>query len=57
MVLNRKKKHKQLPQLKMSGASLQEVHSCAHVGVTIAKNLSWDEHIESLTVKAAQFLD
>ena len=57
MVLTRKKTHGQLPPLKMSGASLQEVHSHTHLGVTIAKNLSWDEHIESLAVKAGQCLD
>ena len=27
------------------------------LGVTIAKNLSWDKHIESLAVKAGQCLD
>ena len=57
MVLTRKKKHKQLPSLKMSGTSPQEVHSHTHLGVTIAKNLSWNEHIESLAVKAGQCLD
>ena len=41
----------------MSGASLQETHSHTHLDVTIAKYLSWDEHMESLAVKAGQCLD
>ena len=40
----------------MSSASLQEVHSHTHLGVTIAKNLRWDEHIENVSVKADQCL-
>ena len=47
MVLTRKKKHKQLSPLKMSGTSLQ-VFCHTHLGVRIAQDLSWDEHIENL---------
>ena len=28
-----------------------------YLGVTLVKNLSWDEHTESLAVKASQCLD
>ena len=40
----------------MSCASLQ-VHSHTYLGVTIPKNLSWDEQKESLAVKAGPCLD
>ena len=41
----------------MSGASLQKVHCHTHLSITIAKNLSWNEHMESLAANAGQCLD
>ena len=35
----------------MSDASLDEAQSQMQLGVTIAKNLRWDKHIEHLAVK------
>ncbi len=57
MVITRKKKHEHFPPLKMSGTNLDEVKSHKHLGVTLAKNLCWDEHIEDIAVKANQCLD
>jgi len=41
----------------MNGKNMKEVQSFKHLGVTITKDLNWDEHIENLTVKANQCLD
>ena len=41
----------------MNDENLEEVQLHKHLGVTFTKNLNWDEHIETLTVKANHCLD
>ena len=59
VTLNISKKKKKLPRppLSMDNTVLKEVKSHKHLGVTISNDLSWKEHIESISVSASQCLD
>ena len=57
MVVSRKRKAVHYPPLNMNGTMLQEVQSHKHLGVTLSKDLSWDQHIEDVATKANQCLD
>ena len=57
MIITKKKKKNIYPPLEMDGVLLTNVNSHKHLGVTLANNLSWNEHIEACAIKAGKCLD
>ena len=57
MIFTRKRKKQHYPPLFMDGQTLDNVESHKHLGVTFSTNLSWNEHIENITVNASRCLD
>ena len=57
MIMSHKRKHEHHPPLMMDGATLDNVASHKHLGVTLSKNLTWDEHIEDIVIKTNQCLN
>jgi len=59
VTLNITKKKKKLckPPLVMDNSILKEVKSHKHLGITFSNDLSWKEHIETISISANQCLD
>lgn len=52
MFFSTKRKHIKLPPIKLGGTTLLQVFSHKHLGLILAPNLSWNEHISSIIAKA-----
>ncbi len=59
VTLNLSKKRKKLPRppLVMNTVPVRNVDSHKHLGVTLASDLSWNEHINNLAVSANRLID
>jgi hypothetical protein len=57
--LNISKRKKKLPRptLTMDNVPLREVDSHKHLGITLTKDLSWNEHLDNIAVSANKLLD
>lgn len=57
MIMTKKKHKLNYPPLEMGGTKLENVECHKHLGVSISKDLSWNEHIENIVVNAGKCLD
>ena len=57
MTISKKRKPEVLPPLFMDGTKLDIVETHKHLGVTLSKHLTWNDHIEDLATSAGRCLD
>ena len=53
MIMTRKRKKPKHPKLCMAGTVLNDVTAHKHLGVTLANDLTWNEHIEDVATRAS----
>ena len=57
MILTKKRTEPTYPSVKMNNIELKKVDSHTHLGLTINKNLTWNDHINKITAKASKRID
>ena len=57
MIVTKKKTEPAYPTVMMNNVQLRKVDSHTHLGLTINKNLTWNDHIDRIVTKASKRLD
>jgi len=57
MIVSKKKHQPVYPNIHMNNVELKKVTSHTHLGLTLNESLTWDDHVDRITMKASKRVD